>query len=114
MNYLEIIPSAMAQQQAAQGSQGIMSTVVLFGGMFFIMYFLMIRPQKKREQEHQKFVESIQKGDEVVTQSGLLGKVVGVADKVITLEVAPNVKIKVLKPTVVQKVDQALTVAANQ
>ncbi len=105
----------MAQQQAAPAAQGgIMSTVVLFGGMFFIMYFLMIRPQKKREQEHQKFVESIQKGDEVVTQSGLLGKVVGVADKVITLEVAPNVKIKVLKPTVVQKVDQALTVAANQ
>lgn len=113
MNYLQIIPSAFAQQPAAQGSQGIMGMFVPMIAVFAIFYFIIIRPQKKRDQEHQTFVAALQKGDEVVTQSGLLGKVVGVADKVITLEIAPNVKVKVLKATVLQKIDQNLSAVAN-
>jgi len=111
MNYFEIIPSAFAQQSAGQGSAFSMFIPMLV--VFAIFYFMIIRPQKKRDRDHQTFVSSLQKGDEVVTQSGLLGKITGVADKVITLEVAQNVKIKVLKGTVLQKVDQNLSAPSS-
>lgn len=111
MNYFEIIPSAFAQQPAAQG-QGMLGMFLPMLVVFAIFYFLIIRPQKKRDKDHQTFVTSLQKGDEVVTQSGLLGKITGVADKVITLEIAQNVKVKVLRGTVVQKVDQNLSASS--
>ena len=108
------ISDAYAQAAAApaQGSQGIMGMFLPMIVVFAIFYFLIIRPQKKRDKDHQSFMSSLQKGDDVVTQSGLLGKVTGIADKVITLEVAPNVKIKVLRATVIQKVDQNLNATA--
>ncbi len=113
MNYLEIIPSALAQQPATQSQGSAFGMFIPMLVVFAIFYFLIIRPQKKRDKDHQSFVASLQKGDEVVTQSGLLGKITGVADKVITLEVAQNVKIKVLRGTVLQKVDQNLSSPAN-
>lgn len=113
MNYLEIIPSAFAQQSAAAEGSSVFSMFLPMLVVFAIFYFLIIRPQKSRDKAHQNFVASLQKGDEVVTQSGLLGKITGVADKVITLEVAPSVKIKVLKGTVLQKVDQNLASPSN-
>lgn len=108
------ISDAFAQAAApAQGSQGIMGMFVPMLVVFGIFYFMIIRPQKKREKDHQGFLTSLQKGDEVLTQSGLLGKVAGIADKVITLEIAPNVKVKVLKGSVAQKVDQNLSNATT-
>jgi preprotein translocase subunit YajC len=104
------ISTAFAQEAAAKAQEpnAIMS-MVPFVVIFAIMYFVLIRPQRKQQQEQQKkhdlFLTELQKGDEVVTQSGLIGKVAGVSDKIITLEVAQNVKIKVLKQTVLQKVD---------
>lgn len=113
MNYLEIIPSALAQQPAAAEGSSPFSMFLPMLVVFAIFYFLIIRPQKSRDKQHQSFVASLQKGDEVVTQSGLLGKITGVADKVITLEVAQNVKIKVLRGTVLQKVDENLSSPSN-
>jgi preprotein translocase subunit YajC len=106
------ISDAYAQAAAAPAQGGIMGMFLPMLVVFAIFYFLIIRPQKKRDKDHQSFVSSLQKGDEVVTQSGLLGKITGVADKVITLEVAQNVKIKVLRGTVVQKVDQNLSASS--
>lgn len=89
---------------------GMASMLLPFGLMFLVFYFLLIRPQQKKMKEHEKMVNALQKGEEVVTQSGILGKIYGITDKVVTLEVDNNVKIKVLKTQVatVLKGDQKL------
>lgn len=63
--------------------------------IFFIFYFLLIRPQQKRASEHKKFLDSLEKGQEVTTAGGIIGKITGLTDKVVTIEVADNVRIKV-------------------
>ncbi len=70
--------------------------------MFGVFYFLVIRPQGKREKETQSLQAGLKKGDEVLTRSGILATVVGVADKVVTLELSTDVRIKMLKREVVQ------------
>lgn len=101
-----LIPNVFAQAQAQpEPTQGLLGMFVPMAVVFAIFYFLIMRPQRKRDQEHQKAIAQLQKGDEVVTQSGVFGKVAGITDKVVTLEIAPNTKIKVLKQTVLQKVD---------
>ena len=109
MSNLFLIPDALAQastQAAPSTSQGLMGMLVPMAVVFAIFYFLIIRPQRKRDQDQKTILNALQKGDEVVTQSGVFGKIYGITDKVITLEVAQNVKIKVLKSTVLQKVDE--------
>ena len=63
--------------------------------MVVIFYFLLIRPQQKKQKEHRAMLTSLQKGDVVVTQGGLQGKVVGLTDTVATLEIADRVRVKV-------------------
>lgn len=75
-----------------------------FVAMFAVVYFLMIRPQQKRLKEQQAMLGALKHGDEVLTSSGLLGKVTGITDKVVTLEVADNVRVKMLKSQVSQVV----------
>lgn len=67
--------------------------------MFVLLYFLMIRPQMKRNKEHKQMLEALQKGDEVVA-AGLLGKVTKVGDGYVSLEVADNVVVQVQKQAV--------------
>lgn len=62
-----------------------------------VFYFLMFRPQKKQLEQEQKLLETLNKGDEVFTKSGILGTVVGITEKVVTLEVSEGSKLKVLK-----------------
>lgn len=63
--------------------------------IFVVFYFLLIMPQQKKAKEHKAMLAAIDKGDEVVTTGGIHGKVVGVAENVLTLEIAEKVKIKV-------------------
>jgi preprotein translocase subunit YajC len=63
------------------------STLIMMGSIFAIFYFLMIRPQQKRQQEQEDKVKSAEKGDQVITAGGLHGKIVGATDEVLTLEV---------------------------
>lgn len=86
-----------AAPAAAAASPSTMGMLLPFALMFGVFYFLMIRPQQKKMKEHESLVTSLQKGEEVITQSGIFGKIHGIADKFITLEVDNNVKIKVLK-----------------
>jgi preprotein translocase subunit YajC len=91
---------AMAAPQAGgeSGSGGSLVSMLLpLVLMFVIFYFLLIRPQQKKAKEHQTMLDAIQKGDEVITSGGIYGTVAGIADNVVTLEVANNVKIKVAK-----------------
>ena len=68
-----------------------------FALMAFVFYFLMIRPQQKKMKEHDEMVNTLQKGEEVITRAGIIGKIHGIAEKFITLEVDQNVRIKILK-----------------
>ena len=71
--------------------------------IFAIMYFLLIRPQQKKMKEHQKMVGALRRGDQVVTQGGLIGKVAKVKDdKEIEVELAEGVKVRVVKQTIAQ------------
>jgi preprotein translocase subunit YajC len=95
---------AMAPAGGGQGGGGSMiSTLVMFAAVILIMYFLMIRPQQKRQKEHQKMLSSIQKGDKVVTSSGIHGTVVELDEKTMTLRVDENTKMKFERGAVANK-----------
>jgi preprotein translocase subunit YajC len=87
------ISDAMAQTAAAGQGNPIMSFLPLVI-LFVIFYFLLIRPQQKKAKEHKNMVENLQKGDEVVTQGGLVGKVVEVGESFLTCKLAENVEVK--------------------
>ena len=71
--------------------------------ILFIMYFFLIRPQQKKVKEHQAMVEALRRGDEVVTQGGLIGKITKVKDDTeVEVEIAKDVRIRVLRPTIAQ------------
>lgn len=95
------IASAMAQTQAAPAPQGNpMITLLMFGGMFLFMYLLIIRPQRKRQKEHQNLVAALAKGDEVIMTSGMLGKIIKVDENYVVLETGNNVELKFQKVAV--------------
>jgi len=83
---------------------GLMGMLVPFLLMFAVLYFLMIRPQQKKMREQQDMLKALEHGTEVVTSSGILGKITGITDKVVTLEIADNVRIKILKSQIAQVV----------
>jgi preprotein translocase subunit YajC len=94
----------MVLAQAAPGAAGgSLSMLIMMIVLFGLMYFMMIRPQMKRQKEHRQLVDGLAKGDEVVSNGGIAGKVEDVGDTFITVEIAPNVKIK-LQKTAVQQV----------
>lgn len=68
-----------------------------FGIILVIFYFMIIRPQSKKMKEHQSLLENIKRGDAVITTGGILGTIDGMTEQYVTLEVAPGVKIKMLK-----------------
>ncbi len=91
-----------AYAQAAGGGSAFASFIPLIL-IFAIMYFLLIRPQQKKAKEHAKMVSELRRGDQVVTSGGLIGKVSKVKDdREIEVELAPNVKVRVIKSTVAQ------------
>lgn len=96
------ISNAYAQTAAAAepGVMGLMSSIWPLILMFVVMYFIMIRPQQKRQKEMKAMIDALSKGDEVVTAGGVLGRVSKVADTYVTLEVSPNVEIVVQKSAV--------------
>jgi len=101
MNLLAfLIPAAHAQAAGGQ-PQGFTMTTLLFPVILIaIMYFLMIRPQMKRQKEHKAMLEKIKRGDEVLTNGGIAGVVTDIGDNFVTLEVAENVRIRVQKGAV--------------
>lgn len=99
------VPGATAGAPAAAGgSPGLSGMLLPFLLMFGVIYFLMIRPQQKKLREQQQMLSALKHGDEVVTSSGILGKVTGIAEKVVTVEIADNVRVKMLKSQISQVV----------
>jgi preprotein translocase subunit YajC len=102
MNVLDfLIPAAHAQAAGAAPAQGGGLSMLIFPIVLIaVMYFVMIRPQMKRQKETKSMLEALAKGDEVVTAGGILGKVTKVAEQYVTVEIAPNTEITVQKSAV--------------
>lgn len=93
-----LIPVAHAQAAAPAAAPGGMMSSLLFPIILIaIMYFLMIRPQMKRQKEHRAMLDKLSKGDEVITSGGIAGTVVGLGENFITVEVASGVQVRVQK-----------------
>lgn len=94
-----LIEDAWAQGQAAQPEASIMGFLPLIL-LIVIFYFLLIRPQAKRQKEHRAMIDALGSGDEIITGGGLLGKIKEVGDQYVTVEFADNVTMKVQKNTI--------------
>ncbi|MCM2357187.1 MAG: preprotein translocase subunit YajC [Geobacteraceae bacterium] len=79
------------------GGQSTIMNLVPLVFMFAIFYFLLIRPQQKKAKEHRALLDSLKKGDQVITAAGIHGKVTALDENVVTLEIAPGVNIKISK-----------------
>ena len=85
---------AMAPQ-GGDGGGSLISTLIMFGAIFAIFYFMIIRPQQKRSKEREKLLSNLEKGDKVVTSGGIHGIISGIDEKTVLLQVSDNLKMKV-------------------
>ena len=97
--YAQTAPAATTDGGGMQSSLMSMLPLVL---MFVVLYFVMIRPQMKRQKEHRAMIEALAKGDEVATAGGLLGKVSRLGDTYLSVEIANGVEIQLQRSAVVQ------------
>jgi preprotein translocase subunit YajC len=91
--------SAAYAQAATGGDAGFIGFLPIIL-MFVLLYFLMIRPQMKRAKEQKAMIEALQKGDEVVTAGGIVGRITKLSDQYVTVEVAPNTEVVVQRSAV--------------
>jgi preprotein translocase subunit YajC len=100
------ISSAFAQTAPAAAAGGDMQSTLMsmlpLLLMFAVLYFVMIRPQMKKQKEHRSMIEALAKGDEIVTAGGLLGKVSKIGDAYIGVELASGVEVQMQRQAVVQ------------
>lgn len=89
-----------AYAQGAESAAGGLMSFLPIILMFVVLYFLMIRPQMKRQKEQKAMIQALSKGDEVVTAGGMLGKIVKVNDNFVTLEIADNTEVVMQKSAV--------------
>jgi preprotein translocase subunit YajC len=93
--------------QAAQAPGGDMTmTFIFFGAMILIFWLFMIRPQAKRQKEQNKFINALEKGDEVATASGMLGRIAKIEDDVITLEVSNKVFVRITRSAISKEITE--------
>lgn len=97
--FAQAAPAATGGADSLFGSVGSMLPLIL---MFVVLYFVMIRPQMKRQKEHKAMIDALAKGDEVVLGGGLLGKVSKLGDSFLHVEVASGVEVQVQRAAVVQ------------
>ena len=90
----------MLLAQIGGGAGGGWTTLIWMGAIFALMYFMLLRPQQKQAQQHRELLAALKKGDEVITQGGLMGKIHEVREKTLVLEIATGVKVRVLKGSV--------------
>lgn len=86
---------AMGQPAGEGGGGSMVSTLIMFGAIFAIFYFMIIRPQQKRAKEREKMLGDVQKGDKIVTSGGVHGTIAGLDEKTVLVDVGNNVKLKI-------------------
>jgi preprotein translocase subunit YajC len=97
--FAQTAPAAAGAADSPFGSIGGMLPILL---MFVVLYFVMIRPQMKRQKEHKAMIDALAKGDEVVIAGGVLGKVSKMGESYLHVEVAPGVELQVQRASVIQ------------
>lgn len=97
MNFLAY---AMGQGGGGEGAGGGLGAFLPLILMFAIFYFLLIRPQQKKAKQHKQLLSALKKGDRVVTSGGLHGVVTGITEDVVTVEIAPKVRVKISRPSI--------------
>lgn len=102
MSLLDLFISPAAAQAAAPGaSPSPFPSIVMMIALFGIMYFLMIRPQMKRAKEHRELISKLAKGDEVITNGGIAGRVEELGENFITVDIAEGVRVKLQRAAIV-------------
>jgi len=96
---LELI-FAMGQQGGEGG--GMVSTIIMFGAIFLIFYFMIIRPQQKKAKNRDKLLSNLEKGDKIITNGGLHGIIAGLDEKTLLLQISDNLKVKVERSAISQ------------
>lgn len=91
---------AMSPGQGGQQGFGMFLPLILLFGIF---YFLMIRPQQKRAKEHKALLANLRKGDQVITAGGMYGRITGITDTVVTIEIAEKIRVKVARNQISSK-----------
>lgn len=99
---ISLAMSVAAAPAAGSTSGAMIQQFALMGAIFAVFYFLLIRPQQKKVKAQQDFLAALQKGDDVVTSGGIYGKITGITDTVVTLEIADNLRIKVARQAISQ------------
>ena len=101
-DYAKMIISLLAQAQPAAPGSNLsgLTTMIWMAAMFVILYYVMIRPQAKRQKEQQRLIAALKTGDRVVTSAGIHGMITNVKDTTVTVKVADNVKIEMEKSAV--------------
>jgi preprotein translocase subunit YajC len=103
----------LAAAAAPTGGAGFFIQTIPLVLVFVIFWFLMIRPQQRRQKEHQAQIAAVKKGDRVVTGGGLIGKVTKAGDSEVEVELGPNMRVMVVKSTLTQVGDPAAAKPAN-
>ncbi|MCZ8234015.1 MAG: preprotein translocase subunit YajC [Inhella sp.] len=97
------ISAAYAQAAAPAASpESSLLNLLPFVAMFVVLYFIMIRPQMKRQKEHKAMLDALAKGDEVVTAGGVLGRITKMGDSIVHVEVASGIELQVQRASVAQ------------
>ncbi|WP_353256159.1 preprotein translocase subunit YajC [Hyphomonas sp.] len=108
-----IAAPAFAQAAGAPPGPSLIMQLVFFLPLILIFYFLLIRPQQQRAKKHAEMIAAIKRGDTVVTSGGLIGKVNKVTDGEISVDLADNVRVRVVKSMVLEVRNKAEPVPAN-
>lgn len=112
-----LVSPAYAQAAAAPGAGGdIFMSLLPLLMIFVVFYFLLIRPQQTKMKQHRAMIEGLKKGDQIVTGGGIIGRVVRVepGDGTLSVEIAPNVQVKVARHTVAELLTKPAPAAINE
>ena len=93
---------ALVAAASPKSTQDMIIQILPYVAIGIIFYFLLIRPQQKRAREHQEILRSLKRGDVIITQGGIIGKIVKLDEQDLTLEIAENVRIKILRGMILQ------------
>jgi preprotein translocase subunit YajC len=108
------IADALAQTAGAAHQPSLLGSLLPLILIFFVFYFLMIRPQVKRQKAHQEMVNALKKGDQVITSGGIVGKVVKAEETMLQVEIASGIIVKIERATVASLTEEKIVSAASK
>lgn len=109
MGGIYLLNIILAQSNAAQpGYSAFASIIIPLGLMFLILYFLILRPQKREQQRHQNMLNNLKRGDKVITAGGIIGRIHSIGDRTVVLDLGNKVKVEFLKSTIREVINEEM------